>query len=142
MQLIILKSQGLIAIPAGLQAQIRLSHFSWLRPSWDEGSLGVKTIASAVYQYNLDVIGDTDLSSYRSAVAQLCSECRNEDTVSGSLYMIYKLWNYVMTMQELDDNLLDGVQRCWGSERLEAIRRYEKETAINYEHMATLAASV
>ena len=102
----------------------------------------VKNIASDVYQYNLDVIGGTNLSSCRSALAQLCGEFRNDDTVSGSLYMICNIWNYVMTMQELDDDILNGVQRSWSVERLEAIRRYEKETAINYKHMATVDARV
>jgi hypothetical protein len=143
-----ISSQGLIAVPATLQAQIRLPPFSWLRSSWGEGhksrrsGLDNITTASNIHQYNLDMVGDIDISSLRSAIAQLCRERTNHNMISGSLYMICNIWNYAMIISELDSDLLGGVQRSWVLERLEAIRRYEKEIGAEYEYMARLAASV
>ena len=143
-----ISSQGQIAIPATLQAQIRLSPFSWLRPSWGEGhksgSSGRDDTATAsnIYHYNLDIVGETDISSLRSAIAQLCRERVNHNMISGSLYMICNIWNYATTISELDNDMLEGVQRSWVLERLEAIRRYEKEIGAEYEYVARLAAKV
>ena len=143
-----LSSHGLIAIPATLQAQIRLRPFSWLRPSWGEAynsgsrSLEHITTASNQYQYNLDMIDENNVISLRSAIAELCRESKNQNIHSGSLYTICKIWIYAMTMSELDDDLLAGIQRSWILERLKAIRRYEKENGADYEHVANVVAKV
>lgn len=143
-----ISSQGLIAIPATLQAQIRRLPFSWLRSSWREGpassssGLDQITTASNGHQYNLDMVGDIDIFSLRSAIAQLCRERTNHNMISGSLYMICNIWNYAMTISELDSDLLGGIQRSWVLERREVLRRYDQEIGAEYEYMARLAASV
>ena len=134
--------QGLIAVSATLQAHIRLPTFSsWLKKQ-SGGFDNNTTTTSNIYRYNLDEVGNFDISSLRSAIARLCRERGNYSMVSGSLYMICNIWVYAMTISELDDDLLGGVQRSWVLARLEAVRQYRKGVGDDNHHLSRLMISV
>ena len=120
-----------------------------MRPSWGENQYPGRrvledntTSLSDFHHYNLDMVNDTDIFSLQSAIAELCKERTNHDMVFGSLYMICNVWNYAKTMSEFEDSMLESVQRSWILERLKAIRRYQREIGVDYEHVAGSAASV
>lgn len=135
---------GVIALPPTLEAQIGLPPFSWLRPDWDQGPGDTEgnTTASRRYHYNLDRVGDTDTRSLLSAVARLCEQRVNRETVNGALYMICNIWNYARTFSELDDDLFGGVQRSWVRERLEVVRSYDKGIRADHQYISLLAANL
>ena len=135
-----ISSQDSIAIPTILKRQIPLASCSWLRSSEVKGHNCGST--TSIHHYHLDMFDEADVLNLRSAIIQLCKERTNHNFISGSLYMICNIWHYAMTMSELDDDVLKSVQRSWVRERLEAIRRFEREVGADYEYLARFAVRV
>ena len=126
-----ISSQGLVALPPKVQAAIPKA--PWVTP--DNGS-------NELFRYDLHEVDDAEISDLRNTIAQLCQEHGNYNLVSGSLYMVCRVWNYAKAMSAFDDALLDGVQRSWVLARIHAIRRFEKEIGADLEEIARLTEIV
>ncbi|KAL8997906.1 MAG: hypothetical protein Q9188_006208 [Gyalolechia gomerana] len=138
------ETQGMIALPAILQAQVGNPRFSWLEtdgvqgPNDGDGNANV----SERYQYDLRRVGDTNTSTLRAGIMHLCLERTNHHMVDGGLYMICNIWQYARILSALDDTLLGGVQRSWVRERADAVRRFQREAHADHEYVASRASSV
>lgn len=93
---------------------------------------------SHMYVYDLDEMDDTKISTLRSIVAQIRTDFKNTNMVSGSLFMICNLWIHLVTMSELAYDVMSNVQRSWVVERKEAVGRHARRTGTDHESLVDL----
>ncbi|KAI4167806.1 MAG: hypothetical protein LQ343_006914 [Gyalolechia ehrenbergii] len=138
------EAQGMIALPAILQAQVSHPRFSWLESDGGQGPNDGdgKVNASERYHYDLRRVGNTNTSTLRAGIMHLCLERTNHHMVDGGLYVICNIWQYARMLSALDNALLEGVQRSWVRERADAVRRFQKEARADHEYVASRASSV
>lgn len=65
------------------------------------------------------------------SILRICSQYGNFRITSGALYMICRVWSYAIIASLLDHELLATVHRSWSTDRLRAIRQYEKAAGID-----------
>ncbi|KAL8836709.1 MAG: hypothetical protein Q9176_006130 [Flavoplaca citrina] len=133
-----LAAEGVVALPRAFQEHLSRPNFSWIRQDWDSGTSPAAN-ASVSFHFDLDRANQKDVSAIRSALKVVCNDGTNAQVAGGAIHMVCAIQQYASWFANFDDGLIDGTQRSWVMERMEAQRRYELEIEANHEHLADVA---
>ncbi|KAL8977948.1 MAG: hypothetical protein Q9205_006358 [Flavoplaca limonia] len=133
-----LAAEGVVALPRAFQEHLSRPNFSWIRQDWDSGTSPAAN-ASVSFHFDLDRANQKDVSAIRSALKVVCNDGTNAQVAGGAIHMVCAIQQYASWFANFDDGLIDGTQRSWVMERMEAQRRYELEVGANHEHLADVA---
>ncbi|KAI4270364.1 MAG: hypothetical protein LQ337_006732 [Flavoplaca oasis] len=128
-----LVAEGVVTLPRAFTEQLGRSQFSWMRQDWDTDPDGPIFAANNTIQlqYDLAQPANTDSTELRSALMMVCNNRTISQRAGGAIHMICALQKYAAALSSFDEGLIQGVQRSWLRERLEAQQHLEESDSAN-----------
>ena len=135
-----LVAEGVVVLPRAFTDRLGRSQFSWMRQDWDSESNSPISAANGTIQlqYDLAQSANTDSSELRSALRMVCDNRTISQRAGGAIHMICALQRYAEAFSSFDDGLIEGAQRSWLRERIEAQQRLEESDSTAIYNLVNL----
>lgn len=127
----------LLAVRDSLRAQVQnvlfvpLGQSSRVKEGGDVSNNTDVPPNASLFGYNLDDIDDTQLSTGRSAIAEVCKARDIGDILDDDLHTICIIYTLAATMSGLDKEALSSQRRSWLVELETATEEFDKQSGVD-----------